>query len=155
MPKGVYQKSKKHIEFLRKLRIGMAPWDKGKKRPDISKMLTGRVFSEETKKKMRDNHYNTKGSNNPNWKGGISAERQSFYSSISWANIIKIIWVRDKHTCQRCGKTRKSGIDFAIHHIVSFKNIELRAEPSNLILLCKECHHWIHSNNNKNKQFIK
>lgn len=31
----------------------------------------------------------------------------------------------------------------------------LRSEPSNLILLCRDCHLWIHSNENAKQDFIK
>lgn len=44
---------------------------------------------------------------------------------------------------------------FHIHHIVSFKNKELRTNINNLVLLCDECHHWVHSNNNVAHEFIK
>jgi len=32
---------------------------------------------------------------------------------------------------------------------------ELRADPDNLILLCADCHHWVHSNENINDEFIR
>ena len=32
---------------------------------------------------------------------------------------------------------------------------ELRAEPDNLVLLCKKCHLFVHSRKNKTSEFIK
>ena len=40
---------------------------------------------------------------NPNWKGGITPERQEFYRSDEWKAVSKFIWQRDNATCQRCG----------------------------------------------------
>ena len=94
----------------------------------------------------------------PNYKGGLTPERQSFYSSIEWVEVVKEVWKRDKAICQRCGNNHnqeKTRGTFHIHHIVTFQVRELRAELSNLILLCKECHRWVHSNQNINKDYIK
>lgn len=93
-----------------------------------------------------------------NWKGGITPERQSFYSTVEWAEAIKIVWTRDRGICQRCGKNHNTTTNrgkFHIHHIVSFMVKELRADPSNLILVCRKCHLWIHSSKNINKDFLR
>ena len=98
------------------------------------------------------------GARPPNWKGGISPERQSFYASEEWADAVKAVWARDNAVCQRCGKkhnTESARGTFAIHHIVSFRVKELRAEPSNLVLLCRSCHLWVHSRQNTDRVFIK
>lgn len=100
----------------------------------------------------------TKGAKHPSWKGGITPERQAFYASQEWVDAVKKVWHRDNATCQRCGKhhnTAKNRGTFHIHHIVSFQAKELRSEVNNLILLCKECHYWVHSNANTQKSFIK
>ena len=92
------------------------------------------------------------------WKGGISPERQAFYASDEWKEAVKIVWARDNATCQKCGKhhnTAKSRGTFHIHHIISFKVKEKRADPNNLILLCKECHRWVHSKENTENEYIK
>jgi len=94
----------------------------------------------------------------PNWKGGSTPERQAFYSTQQWADAVKAVWARDKAICQRCGKNHNaenSRGNFHIHHIVSFQVESLRDEPSNLILLCKPCHLWVHSKKNTKKDFIK
>ena len=98
-----------------------------------------------------------KGADAPNWKGGITPERQSLYSSPEWSVAVKTVWKRDKATCQSCGRLKKTdrNVPFDIHHIVGFANKELRAEPNNLVLLCEPCHYWVHSNHNTGKEFIK
>lgn len=92
------------------------------------------------------------------WKGGISPERQSFYASPEWKEAVKAVWARDNAICQRCGKhhnTAERRGTFHIHHIVSFEVKELRASPSNLVLLCRPCHLWVHSKNNADGLFIR
>lgn len=94
----------------------------------------------------------------PNYKGGLSPERQSFYSSKEWSEAIKQVWKRDNAICQKCGKNHneeKNRGNFHIHHLVSFQVRELRIEVSNLILLCEDCHRWVHSKKNINKEFLK
>ncbi|MFA5323506.1 MAG: HNH endonuclease [Smithella sp.] len=103
-------------------------------------------------------HEDYKVENHPSWRGGVSPERQIVYSSTEWSDAVKEVWKRDNAICQRCGKHHnKKGIrgTFHIHHIVSFEVKELRIDPSNLILLCKNCHRWVHGKNNINKEFIK
>lgn len=93
--------------------------------------------------------------NNPNWRGGITPERQEFYSLSIWKNICNDVYKRDDATCQLCGKKKLSTSIFHVHHIISFKAKEHRLEKSNLVLLCKKCHNFIHSNKNTKKIFIK
>jgi len=132
----------------------------------------GRKHKPETKEKIRqarirDGHVpylkngihwlKHEGVKNGMWKGGITPERQSVYSSIEWSNAVKAVWKRDNATCQRC-KIHQSKIrekKFNIHHIVSFMNKDLRTNTNNLILLCYDCHKWVHSKKNINKEFIK
>lgn len=103
-------------------------------------------------------HWGLSGNKNPmwgkcpaSWRGGITPERQDFYASTEWKKASRKIRKRDKNTCQRCGCG--DGL-MHIHHIVSFSVRELRATPSNLILLCPDCHRWVHSKKNTNREFI-
>lgn len=92
------------------------------------------------------------------WKGGISPERQAVYSSREWIDAVKSVWKRDNATCQRCGKhhnTAETRGTFHIHHIVSFAVKELRTDVSNLVLLCRDCHFFVHSTANIGRDFIK
>lgn len=135
----------------------------------------GRIHTESTKNKikearLKDGHVpylnkdgvhwlkGHKGKGHPTWKGGLTPERQSFYSSEEWSEVVKKVWERDNAHCQNCGKnhnTETNRGNFHIHHRVSFQVRELRAELDNLVLLCKECHRWVHSKKNINKKFIK
>ena len=91
------------------------------------------------------------------WKGGVTEERQSVYSTVEWSNVVKKVWERDNAICQRCGKhhnTTKNRGTFHIHHIAPFEVEEKRTDVDNLVLLCRSCHHWVHSKKNKNNKFI-
>lgn len=86
------------------------------------------------------------------WKGGVTPERQAFYSSPEWARCVKAVWKRADALCERCGLDHRI-IDrgkprFDIHHIDSFSIRERRAVVGNLMLVCRPCHLWIHSSKN-------
>lgn len=119
----------------------------------------GHQTSDITKKKISLAYWKNprKGCLCQNWKGGITPQRQSLYGTDQWHKVRSMVWGRDNHECQRCGKkyTNQEKKMFAIHHIISFANKEKRCDPDNLILLCKVCHHWVHSRKNINKDFIK
>lgn len=92
------------------------------------------------------------------WKGGISPERQAFYSGQEWISAAKAVWKRDDAICQRCGLDHRT-IDrttqrFHIHHIDSFMIRERRAVVENLVLVCDKCHRWIHSPRNAGRRFL-
>lgn len=99
--------------------------------------------------------YNS-GENNKYWKGGITPERQKFMLSVEWKEAVKNVWKRDNATCRNCGydfsKDRKT--EMHIHHIISFKHKEYRSDVNYLILVCKNCHRFIHSNRNGEKKYI-
>lgn len=140
--------------------------------PKDGSVWKGRKHKEESKEKIRDARINDghvpylkNGEHwlksvskdfHPNWQGGLSPERQSVYSSQEWVNAVKEVWKRDNGICQRCGSIHNNGLrgTFHIHHKVSFKFEKLRTISSNLVLLCKECHNWVHSKDNINKDFI-
>jgi len=134
----------------------------------------GRKHTEETKQKLRaaalaDGRVPWGNGNEPYWrgvtgekhpsfKGGLTPERQAVYSSQEWVEAVKIVWSRDGARCQCCGKhhnTAEARGTFHIHHVTSFQVKELRTDPENLVLLCKDCHKFVHSKKNVNKQFIK
>ncbi len=97
---------------------------------------------------------------NPNWKGGATPERQEFYRSSEWKSAVVAVWKREDGCCARCSLDwravdRANTPTFHIHHIVSFAVRELRAAVDNLVLLCRPCHYWVHSNANVGNDFIK
>lgn len=133
----------------------------------------GRIHDESTKEKirqarLRDGHvpFLKNGEHwlksiskefHPNYKGGVTPERQGVYSSKEWSEAVKFVWKRDNATCQIC-KIRQNECrekKFHIHHIESFANKLKRTDPDNLVLLCPTCHKFVHSKNNKNSLFIK
>jgi len=91
---------------------------------------------------------------NPNWKGGVTPERQSIYVSKKWKDAVKEVWKRDNAQCQKCKIKKDKSNAFHVHHIKDFTYVEDRCNPKNLILLCEKCHHWIHSRRNKNGEYI-
>lgn len=138
------------------------------------KLGVGRKHTQETKDKLREISLKdgrvpwgkenepywkgVKGEKHPSYKGGLTPERQAVYSSREWVESVKKVWKRDDATCQCCGKhhnTEEARGTFHVHHIVSFQVPELRTDPNNLVLLCKECHKFVHSKQNSTKQFIK
>jgi hypothetical protein len=100
--------------------------------------------------------WNKRGELNPRWLGGITPERQAFYTSRKWKIACSAVWKRDSATCQRCGIMKKENKDipFHIHHVKSFSDKKIRAETSNLVLVCEICHHFIHSKRNKNCEYL-
>lgn len=95
------------------------------------------------------------GNLNPNFKGGNLPERIEFYSSSEWKCLYQTILKRDNYKCQRCSETQSHFNKLNVHHIKSFAQfVELRAEPTNLIVLCQNCHKFVHSRNNINKEFL-
>jgi hypothetical protein len=100
--------------------------------------------------------WNKRGELNPMWKGGITPERQAFYLSDEWKAACSTVWKRDKATCRRCGIRHADSLDLPkhIHHIESFKNVALRADPSNLVLLCEVCHWFVHSKRNVDREYL-
>lgn len=96
--------------------------------------------------------FGRRGSLSTNWKGGATPLRQSFYSSQEWKQACRAVYRRDSATCQRCLVSARD-TKLHVHHIVSFAYEPLRANPSNLTLLCNRCHRWVHSKKNVNKEW--
>lgn len=121
-------------------------------RDKISKSRTGKHYPK--LQGAGNGMFGRTGTNSPAWKGGLTPERQALYSSLEWTKVVKDVWKRDAATCQKCGCLKQKDITFEIHHIVSFAVKELRAELSNLVLLCRKCHKFVHSRKNVDKEFI-
>lgn len=98
--------------------------------------------------------YGRRGAEVHNWKGGCTPERQAFYTSREWAMACVEVWRRDDAKCKRCGIDHEKR-KIHVHHIVSFAVSELRAEPSNLVLLCVKCHRFVHSKRNNAGEFLR
>ncbi len=100
--------------------------------------------------------WNKRGELNPRWLGGVTPQRQAFYTSREWKNACSFVWKRDEATCQRCGLLRGGRLDmpFHIHHIASFSVAKTRADPANLVLLCEVCHQFVHSRKNVDGNYL-
>jgi 5-methylcytosine-specific restriction endonuclease McrA len=132
----------------------------------------GRKHTPETKKKIhdariRDGHVpylkggvhwlrGKKGAEHPSYRGGSTPERQVFYSTPEWIECAKAIRKRDLNTCQRCNRKAlpKERTSFHIHHIDSFTIKSRRLAHDNLILLCRDCHLWVHSKKNASRELL-
>ena len=122
MPKGIYQRTKKHLlPIIRRNKS----WTNRKR---VSIALMGHGFSEETLKKMRENHADFSGKNNPNWRNN---------------DVGKIgihLWLsknfKKKKICEFCGK---HGNSFSVQW-AKLKNKPYARLRENFIELCARCH---------------
>jgi hypothetical protein len=167
-PKNIYQKLKdfkiptrSRAETLKKnawwkqglpsKRIGQKHNDKTKEK--ISKTKTGKHYENLTGEK--NGMFGKKGKENPNWKGGVTPERQKLYTTGKWNEIVKTIFKRDNYLCQRCGGQHSYKNPLHTHHKKSWADYpDNRLDLDNLITICKKCHNWIHSKKNTKKDFI-
>ena len=79
-----------------------------------------------------------RGAGNQNWNGGTSRAYRTGYGGSQHRAWRRAVFVRDSHTCQRCGKR---GGYLTAHHIKSFAAFpDLRFEISNGVTLCEPCH---------------
>lgn len=91
------------------------------------------------------------GSRSPNWKGGITPERQALYGSLEWRSVAAKVRKRDR-SCVRCKEYLHGKMD--IHHIDGFSVRERRAVLDNLVLLCEPCHMWVHGTKNIGREYL-
>lgn len=99
-----------------------------------------------------------RGAETPNWKGGVTPERQRVYGTEAWKAAVKLVWQRDDARCRRCDldyrTVDRKQVRFQVHHIKSFAIRERRLDPGNLVLLCGPCHRFVHSRANTAKEWI-
>ena len=95
------------------------------------------------------------GTRHPNWRGGLSSERQLFYTTREWKNLQAETFKRDGYHCRKCGKGRLSRNPFHAHHVRPWAiDIVGRLNLSNLVTLHKRCHDWVHSKQNVSQEFL-
>lgn len=134
---------------------GKKAWNKGVSRTEevkskIQRSLTGRFagkdnhfygkkHTSESKEKIRMNHANFRGANNPAWLGGKSYEP---YDSQFSAETKFAVRNRDKFKCQICQIEEYDGAH-DVHHIDYNKK---NTTNDNLITLCRSCHNMTNTN---------
>lgn len=96
---------------------------------------------------------------NPNWKGGLTPERQEFYRMPEWKACVRAVWARSEGHCERCCLAWKdcdpeTTPTFHVHHVISFQIRETRAMPHLLVLLCRPCHLFVHSKANVTREYL-
>lgn len=96
-----------------------------------------------------------RGANNPAWKGGVTPERQRLYRTNEWRELVRGVFRRDGFCCARCGQTKMGKVKLHAHHIYPFADYpEHRFDPDNLVTLCSECHTWVHSLANTDREYL-
>ncbi len=104
-----------------KYTLGIAPWNKGKKYPQIS----------------GEKHFN--------WKGGITTSNRMIRRSLEYKLWKEAVFKRDDYTCSWCGARNNKGLGKSIKieadHIKPFSHYpELRFSIDNGRTLCVDCH---------------
>ena len=129
---GIECKNKFHSEHL-----------KGDKNP-----FYGKKHSEETKKKMSENHADFSGENHPMWNNSITQEERETRDVLKRVNIEykewrHLIFERDSYTCQCCGDNKGGNLN--AHHLNGYDKFkEQRYDVDNGITLCIKCHKEFH-----------
>jgi hypothetical protein len=123
-------------------------WSK-KQKIKQSLITKSAMKSEEIRKKLRDNHYDCNGKNNPNY---IDGRNEVLYPN-KFLKIRIRIRNRDEHNCQNpeCNMTEKEHLKLIgrvldIHHIDYNKE---NCSEDNLITLC----HWCNAKANYNRDY--
>lgn len=95
--------------------------------------------------------YGRTGADNPRYVDGSSPLRQRMYARGRGKAFLRKVLKRDDYTCQRCG----SGNDLHVHHIKPWAgNPGHRFDEGNVVTLCKDCHSWVHSNDNQAGEYL-
>ena len=137
--------NKKTREKLRQIRLNNPTNGQYKKGHGCSKEIREKISLARKGQHAREKH--------PGWKGGITDERICMCYRREWIDMKGFIRKRDKYICQKCN-IPENGNKFHMHHMISFEVKELRLHPDNLIFLCPQCHSWIHSKNNIEREFL-
>lgn len=94
----------------------------------------GKQMPDSAKEKMRENHAEFSGSNNPNWQGGRDRNKSEFHTA--YARQFKEAIRKRDGSCVLC---HQEAID--VHHIEPYLLAEdLRLDEKNCVLLCDQCH---------------
>ena len=88
-------------------------------------------------------HADTSGENHPNWKGGISGERERFMQEAVYKAWRLDVFERDSYTCSKCNQV---GGKLEAHHLAPYhSHPEIRVAVDNGATLCQTCHAEFHA----------
>jgi thymidylate synthase (FAD) len=100
--------------------------------------------------------YNLRGELSPNFVDGSSPDRQMMYSRCEGKEFIREALRVGNYICARCFADKTKDNPLNVHHLKPWAgNPLLRFELSNVVVLCRKCHRYVHSKNNTTKEFIK
>lgn len=95
-----------------------------------------------------------RGAETPNWRGGVTPERQRFYETPEWKAARKQAYIAASGKCQRCGCSHSHANPLHVHHVMPFWHRPLRCAVRNLRVLCAVCHRFVHSRLNGDREFL-
>jgi hypothetical protein len=117
--------------------------------------------SNECRKFLWSNSPDRKGDRHPNWKGGISSERDKVKISKEYKEWRESVYKKDNYVCQKCNHSE--GKTLQAHHILNYSEYpNLRFDVTNGITLCTNCHnpaikgsfHYIYGTRKNTKEQI-
>lgn len=74
-----------------------------------------------------------------------------YWLTPKWLSIREDIIKEQGNKCKKCSKDVV--IARHIHHLITANISTFRYDKNNLIMVCEDCHKWIHSKKNKNKEY--
>ena len=98
----------------------------------------GCVISEKLKEYRKKNPEVQSGENHPNWKGGISGDRNRFMSTNEYKEWRTEVFRRDGYKCVCCDVNSNT---LEAHHILPYaSNEDIRTDVSNGVTMCRKHH---------------
>ena len=104
----------------------------------------------------RNGMFNRRGHLAPAYIDGGGYDRRFASGGIvTWRTVrLRIIHQRGR-TCQRCGTEANGYREPALHHLIGWAgHPETRFDPTNIVVLCRACHRWVHSDQNTTGAFL-
>ena len=168
-PKCVYTKLKDFGIPTRPRGHNLHGEDNSWSAPDYVPHWLGRSHTEESRAKIskaasvpkpwlrgsRNGMFGRTGALNPRYVDGSSPERQRVYASAEWKAILRAVYKRDGYACRECAAPKSTPKSLHAHHVYPWAGFpELRYDVDNLVTLCRNCHHWVHSSQNTTGKWL-